>query len=583
MRSKNSLLFSIALIFSIVLTACQGQATQSPAAEPPAQGMPGATEAPQPEGQPEPEQPIELPAFDPAALELGSWMYWFDDSIVLFIPAGNFIMGDPRFEDNPARNVSLGGYWIYRNPVTQDMYRKCVVAGACDPPATEPPYDDSFDPERADHPVVGVDWEQAQTYCQWMDADLPTEAQWEKAARGPDGSTYPWGEEEPGCSLLNFKDCVGDTTPVQAYYPKGMSYYELFDTAGNTFEWTRDWYLEDYYKSSPEADPFGPSEGSFRAIRGSSFESDLDLLPLAHRLFLQPERYRVDLGFRCVITEPTNYAPFCVQTAYIPGENKGPSQPPAGGPEVILQQVPRCQADDPNFSVGRYCVDRPSQTGGAAVTYTGNLQSVTGVACDNGNPMGCWGPENASFEVVLCTQCSDWVPPNLENPSCDPGYTLVGSECVFQGIPAIPATNCPPGWWLDADGYCKPFLLQSDPDCPHGYQYDSTSQCCTATFIEPSGGWGGVPANSYSSCPVGYDYINPPGICVSQGYWVTGQQCQSFSAQLGECRDYPDKPGDDPGDTVCENPRNYSDQGSCEAAGCKWVDSAVAAPYCTFP
>ncbi|MBT7071867.1 MAG: formylglycine-generating enzyme family protein [Anaerolineae bacterium] len=569
---KTRFLYLLGII--VLLAACTPLGASTP------DQAPEAAEATQPDSQPSPDEQVDMPQFDPSVLELGSWMYWFDDSIVLFIPAGEFQMGTQGYEDNPPRSVSIGGFWIYRNPVTNDMYRKCVVAGACNSPATEPPYDDAFDTNRPHHPVVGVNWEQAQTYCQWMSADLPTEAQWEKAARGPDGNTYPWGEDEPNCTLLNFKDCINDTTPVQSYYPQGMSHYELFDAAGNTFEWTRDWYQNDYYKSAPENDPFGPDEGSYRSIRSSGFGSNLNMLPLAHRVYLQPDKYRIDLGFRCVVTEPANYAPYCKQIAYIPGENKGPGTPPPGGPDTFLHQTDGCLAPDPNFGVGRYCVNQQNQIGGATVTYSGSLQSVTGVSCDNNNPMGCWGPENATFEVVLCTDCADWVPPDFKNPSCDPGYILMGDTCVFTGIPAIPATTCPAGWFLDADGYCKPFVMLTDPDCPDGFDYSSTEECCVATYIEPSGGWAGVPSAAYSSCPVGYDYVNPPGVCVFEGHWVSDQKCQSFTAQLGECRDKP--PNDDPGGE-CQRPEQYSSQGPCENAGCKWNDTVGAQGYCSFP
>ena len=572
MKFKRSSKWYVFVGLVLVLSAC----TQKPAPTPelvPEEQLPEVTQAPEiPEATEVPietEEGPEIPVFDESLVMEGSWMYWFDNSILLYIPAGDFLMGAQDVPNNPPRTVSLSSYWIYRYPVTMDMYRQCVVAGACEPPASEPPYESVFDPLRAHHPVVGVDWEKAQSYCQWMNADLPTEAQWEKAARGPDGNTYPWGEDEPDCSLLNYQGCVGDTTPVQAYYPEGMSYYELFDTAGNTYEWARDWYQEDYYTLNAFGDPFGPETGTYRSIRGSSFESPLEILPLANRAYLQPEKYRIDLGFRCVVTEPAKFAPFCVQTAYIPGENKGPGQPPPGQQDVILQQVDGCLAPAPAFSYGSYCYNQANQIGGATVTYSGNLQSVNGASCDNQSPLGCWGTEGASFEVVLCTECSDWIPPDVQNPSCDPGYQLVGSECVFQGIPAIPATTCPSGWFLDADGYCHPWLMIADPDCPDGYSYDQTAQCCTRTFIEPSGGWAGVPSASYSSCPVGYDYYDPPGVCVFGGMWVVDQSCKSFTAQLGYCRDEK---------TKCTNPGQYNTQSSCEAAGCTWNPDVTGGP-----
>jgi hypothetical protein len=369
--------------------------------------------------------------------------------------------------------------------------------------------------------------------------------------------------------LLNYQGCKYDTSPVVAYYPQGMSYFELMDMAGNTFEWTYDWYQENYF-SSELTDPIGPQSGSFRSVRSSGFDSTSDMLPLARRTYLQPAKYRVDLGFRCVVTEPAYFAPYCEQIAYIPGENKGPGQPPPGDQDQSLHQVPGCNAPNPDFQVGRWCYDQQNQLGGATVTYSGDLQSVNGANCTPGNPMGCWGPENAFFDVVLCTQCSDWVPPDWMVPTCDPGYYLDGDTCKFDAIPPGPVTNCPPGWFLDADGYCHPIGNPNDPECPEGYAYDAAAGCCTATYIAPSGG-GGVPGNQYPACPVGYDYVDPPGSCYFEAQWVIGQNCQTFTGQLGNCRDKPPGGG-------CENPGQYGSQGPCEAAGCTWNAPATGGP-----
>ena len=102
----------------------------------------------------------------------------------------------------------------------------------------------------ADFPVVGVRWDQAENYCHSIGGFLPTEAQWEKTARGPDGNLYPWGNTEPNCELLNFNECLGDTSPV-IDYPAGASPYEVLDMAGNVFEWVADWYKLDYYVEAP--------------------------------------------------------------------------------------------------------------------------------------------------------------------------------------------------------------------------------------------------------------------------------------------------------------------------------------------
>ena len=118
--------------------------------------------------------------------------------------------------------------------------------------------------------MVGVTYDQAMAYCNYVNGSLPTEAQWEKAARGPDGNLYPWGNDQPTCDLLNFNNCVHDLTDVMKY-PKGKSAYGALDMEGNVFEWTADWYDALYYKNSPPGDPPGPDTGKARVIRSSSY------------------------------------------------------------------------------------------------------------------------------------------------------------------------------------------------------------------------------------------------------------------------------------------------------------------------
>lgn len=166
-------------------------------------------------------------------------------------------------------------------------------------------------------PVVGVTWDQAQSYCGWANGQLPTEAQWEKAARGLSGNLYPWGNDEPACDLLNFGYCSGSTNEVDAF-PDGISSFGLYDMAGNIFEWVSDWYGEAYYKDAPTSRSTGTESGQYRVIHGSSFETDPELIESADRHFGATVYHTRDIGFRCVVPQPQAFAPYCQLAAYIP-------------------------------------------------------------------------------------------------------------------------------------------------------------------------------------------------------------------------------------------------------------------------
>jgi len=194
-----------------------------------------------------------------------------DDAVMVYIPAGEFIMGSDKSKDNlasddelPQRNVYLDGYWIYKHEVTVAQYRKfCQDTGQQMPSAPSWGWQD-------DHPIVRVTWSDAGAYCKWASVELPTEAQWEKAARSTDGRIWPWGNEWDASKCNNIVTGPKKTTPVGSY-PAGASPYGLMDMAGNLWEWCADWYDKKYYASAPDRNPPGPASGTRRVLRGGSW------------------------------------------------------------------------------------------------------------------------------------------------------------------------------------------------------------------------------------------------------------------------------------------------------------------------
>jgi len=225
---------------------------------------------------------------------------------MVLIPAGEFLMGseDGLPDVRPMRRVHLSSYWIDRYEVTNAQYRRCVEAGICSPPKDRQEFED---PQRTNHPVTNVIWTQARIYCQWLGRRLPTEAEWEKAARGADGRRYPWGNgEESIKTWLKDRDLrtgTNGTAPVGSV-PEAASPYGVLDMVGSVWEWVKDWYAEDFYLVGPSHDPQGPLRGSFRVLRGGDWSQGQLELRASYRGWDEMTYWGPTLGFRCADDVP---------------------------------------------------------------------------------------------------------------------------------------------------------------------------------------------------------------------------------------------------------------------------------------
>jgi formylglycine-generating enzyme required for sulfatase activity len=225
----------------------------------------------------------------------------------LYVPADAFMMGSAdndstaNSDEKPQHSVFLDAFWIDRTEVTNAEYARCVASGQCTSPKNTSSSTSSGyygNKQFADYPVIYIDWEQAQAYCTWAGRRLPSEAEWEKAARGSDGRIYPWGSTIPTKMLLNFNSIVNETTAVGSY-PSGASPYGALDMAGNVWEWVSDWYSNSYYQQSPARNPSGPSTGTYHVLRGGSFYNLGKFVRSAGRYWGPSDYLYNGIGFRC--------------------------------------------------------------------------------------------------------------------------------------------------------------------------------------------------------------------------------------------------------------------------------------------
>jgi iron(II)-dependent oxidoreductase len=222
---------------------------------------------------------------------------------MVYVPEGFFQMGSAsgREDEKPMHYVYTSGYFIDKYEVTNKQYLEFVEATGHQMPKFW--NDENFNPP--DAPVVGVSWYDAMAYAEWKGRRLPTEAEWEKAARGNDGRLWPWGNKWDKGFAWYFVNIFGEednyryTAPV-GYYQSGVSPFGLFNTAGNVWEWCQDWYDRNYYRVSPEVNPQGP-KGTMKVLRGGSWINNIEGVQVVKRARNQPHAKNEIYGFRTVL------------------------------------------------------------------------------------------------------------------------------------------------------------------------------------------------------------------------------------------------------------------------------------------
>lgn len=322
----------------------------------------------------------------PAVAPIATQVRAKDSSTMVLVPAGRFWMGSdeedpaaPYDNESPRHQVHLNAFWIDQTEVTNKQYKQCVNTGVCTPPyfpedlGLAIPAGYYTDTTYGDYPVVYVNWYQAQTYCEWADCRLPTEAEWEYAARGPGSWAFPWGDNFDG-TRLNYCDanCPVDwagsdwvdedvddgyafTAPVGSY-PSGESWCGALDMAGNVWEWVADWYWSDYLSDTIATDPQGPASGRFRVIRGGGFDFDWQHARSTTRIEFGASNTDNSTGFRCaryheepVATSTPVPVPTPTPTPITVTESLSPSVvivSPSDGEKVSVRSEVRGQADD---------------------------------------------------------------------------------------------------------------------------------------------------------------------------------------------------------------------------------------------
>jgi formylglycine-generating enzyme required for sulfatase activity len=615
MQKNNKLLFFIGILFTLfAVMACHlpfkivpnytptptVKATQTIL-------LPTTTQSPTQVVQvtPTPENQEKLVDTMPAT---GSKLTWIDYSNFVFVPPGEFIIGKDSANPtdfSPRHTVSLVGFWIQQSEVTNQQYAQCVSDGRCSAPIQEPevPYWYEY-PYDGNHPVVGVNWFQAREYCQYIQARLPSEAEWEAAARGSVGKIYPWGGDKPNCNYLNFKGCLDPSAPADILtYQFGASDFDVFDMAGNVSEWVEDWYSKDFYTSSPSENPTGPSDGRKRVYRGGSYASSSDEIGSFLRFATEPENQASDIGFRCVLAaeqvenrtltmgrpcqilamsdqnqaSPTS-TPFPCTSASVNGFCQLLGGKPSYGIEILQSgcldntlhsmtaniQPLTCSTTQLSNGTNKYQCTFPGMAQGINVNlsycHSIDVQNVQ-IACPSG------------YQINQKTHLCEVENSKLPSSPCPHGYLNVATYGCLP-LPDSVYQTCPIGYYsVDSStaSVCMPIntcLLSTEPNackntnCSAGQKFDAQQNCC-------------ITADSpMKICPSDLIYNADQNACIDPK--LITEKCHTTTTNIPLC------PTLTPTATPTKEPQgkscsDYTDGHECINNGCKW---AVGFFYC---